>query len=73
MRSIRLRGWLVRYLCASYEQRRFIEGAKRDIRKLVQGPGSRGRGSWADADTEGSDLRRRPYVRGASTDGYPYT
>ena len=39
MRSIRLRGWLVRYLCASYEQRRFIEGAKRDILKLVQGGG----------------------------------
>ena len=39
MRSIRLRGWLVRYLWASYEQRRFIEGAKRDIRKLVHGGG----------------------------------
>lgn len=73
MRSIRLRGWLVRYLCASYEQRRFIEGAKRDIRKLVQGPGSRVQGTGivgrCAEDTEGSDLRRRPYVRGASTDG----
>jgi hypothetical protein len=37
MRSIRLRGWLVRYLWASYEQRRFIQGAKRDIQRLVQG------------------------------------
>jgi hypothetical protein len=37
MLSIRLRGWLVRYIWADYAQRRFIEGAKRDIRRLVQG------------------------------------
>jgi hypothetical protein len=37
MLPIRLRGWLVRYIWPSYAQRRFIEGAKRDIRRLVQG------------------------------------
>jgi hypothetical protein len=39
MLSIRLRGWLVRYVWTSYAQRRFIEDVKRDIRRLVQGGG----------------------------------
>jgi hypothetical protein len=37
MLSIRLRGWLVRYIWPSYAQRTFIDGARRDIRRLVQG------------------------------------
>ena len=37
MRSLRLRGWLVRYIWANYEQRRFIKGAKWDIHRLVEG------------------------------------
>jgi hypothetical protein len=37
MLPIRLRGWLVRYIWTSFEQRRFIEGAKRDIRRLADG------------------------------------
>ncbi len=39
MLSIRLRGWLVRYIWPTYAQRMFIEDAKRDIRRLVQGGG----------------------------------
>ena len=39
MLSIRLRGWLVRYIWPNYAQRMFIEDAKRDIRGLVQGGG----------------------------------
>jgi hypothetical protein len=34
---IRLRGWLVRYVWPSYDQARFIEAVKRDIKKLVEG------------------------------------
>jgi hypothetical protein len=37
MLSIRLRGWLVRYIWPNYEQRMFIADVKRDIRRLVQG------------------------------------
>jgi len=37
MMLIRSRGWLARYLWTNYAQRSFIEGAKRDIRRLVQG------------------------------------
>ena len=55
MRSLRLRGWLVRYLCASYEQRRFIEGAKRDIRKLVQGGELSGRETTSSGDAEDTE------------------
>jgi hypothetical protein len=32
-----LRGWLVRYVWPSYDQARFIEAAKRDIKNLVEG------------------------------------
>jgi hypothetical protein len=39
MLSIRLRGWLLRYIWPSYAQRSFIAGAKRDILRLVQGEG----------------------------------
>jgi hypothetical protein len=34
---LRLRGWLARYVWPSYDQARFIEAAKRDIKKLVEG------------------------------------
>lgn len=34
---LRLRGWLARYAWPSYDQARFIEAAKRDIKKLVEG------------------------------------
>jgi hypothetical protein len=33
----RLRGWLARYVWPSYDQARFIQAAKRDIKKLVEG------------------------------------
>ena len=34
---LRLRGWLARYVWPSYDQARFIDAAKRDIKKLVEG------------------------------------
>jgi len=34
---LRLRGWLARYVWPSYDQARFIEAAKRDIKKLAEG------------------------------------
>jgi hypothetical protein len=38
---LRLRGWLARYLWPGYDQARFIEAAKRDIKKLAEGePGT---------------------------------
>ncbi len=37
MLSIRLRGWLARYIWPNYAQRMFITDAKRDIRRIVQG------------------------------------
>jgi hypothetical protein len=33
----RLRGWLARYVWPSYDQARFIEAAKRDMKKLIEG------------------------------------
>ena len=32
-----LRGWLSRYVWPGYDQARFIQAAKRDIKKLVEG------------------------------------
>jgi hypothetical protein len=32
-----LRGWLARYVWPDYCQRRFIEAAKRDMKKLIEG------------------------------------
>ncbi len=34
---LRLRGWLARYVWPSYDQARFIEAAKRDMEKLIEG------------------------------------
>ena len=34
---LRLRGWLARYVWPSYDQARFIQAAKRDIKKLAEG------------------------------------
>jgi hypothetical protein len=36
-RCCRLGGWLTRYVWPSYHQRRFIEAAKRDMKKLIEG------------------------------------
>jgi hypothetical protein len=35
--GLRLRGWLARYVWPSYDQARFIEAAKRDMEKLIEG------------------------------------
>jgi hypothetical protein len=34
---LRLRGWLARHVWPSYDQARFIQAVKRDIKKLVEG------------------------------------
>jgi hypothetical protein len=34
---LRLHGWLVRYVWPSYDQARFIQAAKRDIKNIVEG------------------------------------
>jgi hypothetical protein len=34
---LRLRVWLARYVWPSYDQARFIEAARRDMKKLIEG------------------------------------
>lgn len=42
---LHLRGWLARYVWPTYCQRRFIEAARRDMRRLAEGQPELGSGT----------------------------